>query len=71
MDTHEQTDNFQDLITLPELVERTGLSKSYWYKRCSARDVRHFKRGKTLLFDPADVQEFMRPRVIEPVGAGR
>lgn len=57
-------------ITLDDLVGRYPFSKSFWYKRTCARDVPHVKIGKNLLFDPGEVDEWVRAHRVEPIRRG-
>ncbi|HAN77065.1 MAG TPA: DNA-binding protein [Bacteroidales bacterium] len=50
----------KEIIGMDELVEYTGLAKSYIYKLTASRDIPHYRpNGKILYFKKSQIDEWM------------
>ena len=49
-----------NLLTVDELASHFRVSKSFIYKRTMGREIPHFRVGKRVLFDPAEVAAWFR-----------
>jgi excisionase family DNA binding protein len=59
------------LESVEDLAERTGLSRSFWRQRVFARDIPFYKIGRSVRFDPAEVDHWIAARKVEPSPARR
>lgn len=55
----KSTSQFNELLTIEECSELTGLSKSTIYKKVSARLIPHFKASKRVYFRRQEVLDWM------------
>lgn len=49
----------KDILTLTELEEYTGISRSTLYKMVSARTIPHYKRGRTSYFRLDEIRAWL------------
>jgi excisionase family DNA binding protein len=54
-----------NLLNVTEAAQHLRCSKSLVYKLSERRDLRHFKVGNRLLFDPDDLNAFLRSQLRE------
>ncbi len=52
--------------SVDDLAERTGLSRSFWRQRVFAREIPFYKIGRSVRFDPAEVDDWIAARKVEP-----
>lgn len=50
----------KSVLTFEDAVTLTGLSRSSLYKKTSRKEVPHYRQGKLLYFDRAELEGWMR-----------
>ncbi len=50
----------KDTLTVSECAMLTGLSAKTLYNKTSAKEIPHFKQGRTVYFDKKAVEKWMR-----------
>lgn len=50
----------KNVLTIDDVTLLTGVSKSALYKMTCAREIPHYKRGKFLFFDRAEIERWMK-----------
>ena len=54
-------------LRVDEVAERYGLTRPHVYQLANERKLPHYKVGKVLLFDPADVEAFFEAQKVDAV----
>ena len=49
----------KSVLTLPEVCELTGLSRSHIYRLTCTKEIPHYKRGNTLYFSRTEIEGWM------------
>lgn len=49
----------ENLIGVPELAERLGVSASLIYKLVEAKQIPHYRIASAIRFDPADIDAWL------------
>jgi excisionase family DNA binding protein len=57
----------KEVINLKELATYTGLSKSTLWKKTMARTIPHFKVGKMLYFNVAEINKWLQTNRVETI----
>jgi excisionase family DNA binding protein len=47
------------LMTIPEVMEATGFSRSFIYKRLKTGELKSVKNGKTIRVRPRDLEDWI------------
>lgn len=55
----------KNVLNLDDLVLLTGLSKSHLYKLTCQKEMPHYKRGKYVYFDRAEIEAWMKRNKVE------
>lgn len=55
--TENQT--YSEVMSLNQLCEYCGFTKSYVYKQTSTREIPHYKKGKRLYFKRTEIDEWL------------
>ena len=60
--------NLKKVLTMDELAQYTGLSKSYLYKLTSQKVIPHYKpNGKLVFFEREEVEKWLLSAKVEPI----
>lgn len=57
-----------EVMSLDQLCEYYGFTKSYIYKQTSLREIPHYKKGKRLYFKKLEIDEWLFKAKIKTMG---
>jgi len=58
------------LLTMTEVSELTRLSTATLYAYVATNKIPHLKLGSRTMFDPAELEKWLRKRTVAPVSNG-